>query len=178
MKNQEFNLQPEILQDDITKLVPLKKADFDALFQIASDPLVWEQHPIKDRYKKEVFEVLFDAALNSKSGFLIADAVTNEAIGTTRFYDYKPENSSIAIGYTFIGRKYWGGPYNKSNKKLLIDYAFQHVNSIFFHVAAENYRSQKAVLKLGATKVNELNFPPTPDGIPHYEYELVKSYKL
>jgi len=169
-----FNLQPDLLEDDITKLVPLQATDFDALFEIASDPLLWEQHPIKDRYKKEVFQSFFDAALSSKSGFLILDAVTNEVIGTTRFYDYKPENSSIAIGYTFIGRKYWGGFYNKSNKKLLIDYAFEHVDSIFFHIGAENFRSQKAVLKLGATKVNEMNFPPTPDGILHYEYELVK----
>ncbi|KQW98845.1 GNAT family N-acetyltransferase [Flavobacterium sp. Root420] len=174
MKNQEFNLQPEFLEDDITKLVPLEETHFNALFEIASDPLLWEQHPIKDRYKKEVFQSFFDAALDSKSGFVIVNAATNEIIGTTRFYDYKPENSSIAIGYTFLDRKYWGGSYNKSNKKLLIDYAFQHVDSIFFHIGAENFRSQKAVLKLGATKVNEMNFPPTADGILHFEYELVK----
>ena len=174
MKNQEFNLQPEFLQDDITKLVPLKETDFDALFQIASDPLLWEQHPIKDRYKKEVFQSFFDAALDSKSSFVIVDTAINEIIGTTRYYDYKPENSSIAIGYTFLDRKYWGGSHNKSNKKLLIDYAFQYVNSIFFHIGAENFRSQKEVLKLVATKVNEMNFPPTPDGILHFEYELEK----
>ena len=174
MKNQEFNLQPEFLEDDITKLVPLEETHFNALFEIASDPLLWEQHPIKDRYKKEVFQSFFDAALDSKSGFVIVNAATNEIIGTTRFYDYKPENSSIAIGYTFLDRKYWGGSYNKSNKKLLIDYAFQHVDSIFFHIGAENFRSQKAVLKLGATKVNEMNFPPTAHGIVHFEYELVK----
>lgn len=174
MKNQEFNLQPEFLEDDITKLVPLEETHFNALFEIASDPLLWEQHPIKDRYKKEVFQSFFDAALDSKSGFVIVNAATNEIIGTTRFYDYKPENSSIAIGYTFLDRKYWGGSHNKSNKKLLIDYAFQHVDSIFFHIGAENFRSQKAVLKLGATKVNEMNFPPTDDGILHFEYELVK----
>jgi RimJ/RimL family protein N-acetyltransferase len=174
MKNSEFNLQPEILEDNITKLVPLKETDFEALFEIASDPLLWEQHPIKDRYKKEVFQAFFDAALSSKSGFVIVDAISNEIIGTTRYYDYKPETSSIAIGFTFIGRKYWGGSYNKSNKKLLIDYAFEHVNSIFFHIGAENFRSQKAVLKLGAIKVNEMNFPPTSDGILHYEYKLVK----
>ena len=174
MKNIEFNLQPDLLEDDITKLIPLKETDFEALFAIASDPLMWELHPIKDRYKKEVFQPFFDAAVSSQSSFAIIDATTKQIIGTTRFYDYKPENSSIAIGYTFLDRKYWGGPHNKSNKKLLIDYAFQHVDSIYFHVGAENLRSQKAVLKLGATKVNEVNFPPTSDGILHFEYELVK----
>ncbi len=97
MKNQELNLQPDLLEDDITKLVPLKETDFDALFEIASDPLLWEQHPIKDRYKKEVFQTFFDGALNSKGGFLILDALTNEAIGTTRLYDYNTENSNLIV---------------------------------------------------------------------------------
>lgn len=121
-----------------------------------------------------MFKPFFDAAISSQSSFLILDKKTNEIIGTTRFYDYKPENSSIAIGFTFIGRKFWGGNYNRSTKKLLIDYAFQNVNSILFHVGAENIRSQKAVLKLGATKINEMNFPHNEIGILHYEYQLKK----
>lgn len=169
-----LNLQPEILENDLIKVIPLLENHFEQLYAVASDPLIWEQHPIKDRYKKEVFKPFFDAAISSQSSFLILDKKTNEIIGTTRFYDYKPENSSIAIGFTFIGRKFWGGNYNRSTKKLLIDYAFQNVNSILFHVGAENIRSQKAVLKLGATKINEMNFPHNEIGILHYEYELKK----
>lgn len=169
-----LNLQPEILENDLIKVIPLLENHFEQLYAVASDPLIWEQHPIKDRYKKEVFKPFFDAAISSQSSFLILDKKTNEIIGTTRFYDYKPENSSIAIGFTFIGRKFWGGNYNRSTKKLLIDYAFQNVNSILFHVGAENIRSQKAVLKLGATKINEMNFPHNEIGILHYEYQLKK----
>lgn len=169
-----LNLQPEILENDLIKVIPLLENHFEQLYAVASDPLIWEQHPIKDRYKKEVFKPFFDAAISSQSSFLILDKKTNEIIGTTRFYDYKPENSSIAIGFTFIGRKFWGSDYNRSTKKLLIDYAFQNVNSILFHVGAENIRSQKAVLKLGATKINEMNFPHNEIGILHYEYQLKK----
>lgn len=169
-----FNLQPEILEDDVTKLIPLQENHFDELYKVASDPLIWKQHPIKDRYRKEVFKPFFDAAINSKGAFLILDKKTNEIIGTSRYYDYNPEKSSVAIGFTFIGRKFWGGPYNKSAKKLLIDYAFQNVNAIFFHIGAENIRSQKAVLKLGTRKTNEMNFPHNGVDLLHFEYELKK----
>ena len=169
-----FNLQPEILEDDVTKLIPLQEDHFEELYKVASDPLIWEQHPIKDRYKKEVFKPFFDAAISSKGAFLILDKKTNEIMGTSRYYEYNPEESSVAIGYTFIGRKFWGGAYNKSTKKLLIDYAFQNVNSIFFHIGAENIRSQKAVLKLGTTKTNEINFPHNGVDLLHFEYELKK----
>ncbi|MFH7017497.1 GNAT family N-acetyltransferase [Flavobacterium sp. FlaQc-47] len=179
MTNSKFNLQPEILEDEITKLIPLQESDFDELYKVASDPLIWEQHPIKNRYKIEVFSSFFDAAIDSKSSFLIVDKKTNEIIGNTRFYDYNPEKSSVAIGFTFIGRKFWGGLYNKSNKKLLIDYAFQHLDSVIFHIGADNIRSQKAVEKLGAIKINEMNVTNNGIDIPHFEYELKRvNYKL
>jgi RimJ/RimL family protein N-acetyltransferase len=173
MTKSEFNLQPEILEDDITKLIPLKESDFEELYKVASDPLIWEQHPMKERYKIEVFRAFFDAAINSKSSILILDKKTNEIIGNTRYYDYDPEKSSIAIGFTFIGRKFWGGLYNKSNKKLLIDYAFQHVDSVLFHIGTDNIRSQKAVSKLGTIKIGEVNsIGNIPVNLPHFEYKL------
>lgn len=169
-----LNLQPEILENDLIKLIPLQENHFDELYKVALDPLIWEQHPVKDRCKKEVFKPFFDAAIASKGAFLIWNKNTHEVMGTTRFYDYNPEKLTIAIGYTFIDRKFWGGNFNKSAKDLLIDYAFESVNSIFFHVGAENIRSQKAVLKLGATKIGEMNMPNNGNDVPHYEYELKK----
>ena len=171
----DFNLQPEFLEDDTVKLIPLKDNHFDELYKVASDPLIWEMHPIKNRYQKEIFTPFFDGAVNSESAFLILKKDTNEVMGTTRFYDYNVEKSSVAIGYTFIERKFWGGSYNSAIKKLLIDYTFQYVNTILFHVGSENIRSQKAVLKLGALKINEINFPHSGIDIPHFEYELKKN---
>lgn len=174
MEKSNFNLQPDVLENEITKLIPLEEKHFEALFEAASDPLIWEQNPVKDRYQKEVFRTFFDIII-TKNPFLILDKQTNEIMGTTSFYDYNSEKSSIGIGYTFITRKFWGGPYNKSNKKLLIDYAFQYVDSVLFHVGAENYRSQKAVLKLGAEKINDLIFKINEIDVPYFEYELKKN---
>ncbi|MDP5201706.1 GNAT family N-acetyltransferase [Flavobacterium sp. DG2-3] len=174
MQTSNFNLQPDFLENEISKLIPLEEKHFEALFEAASDPLIWEQNPVKDRYTKEGFKTFFDIII-TKNPFLILDKQTNEVMGTTSFYDYNPEKSNVGIGYTFITRKYWGGPYNKSNKKLMMDYAFQHVDSVLFHVGSENFRSQKAVLKLGAEKINDLTFNINGVDVPYFEYELKKN---
>lgn len=81
-----FELQP-ILENEYVKIIPLKNNDFEILYNIASDPLIWEQHPNKDRYKKEVFENFFKGAIESKGAFLILDNKTNMPIGSSRYYD-------------------------------------------------------------------------------------------
>lgn len=43
-----FELQPT-LHGDLVSLRPLRPDDLDALYAVASDPLVWEQHPDRDR---------------------------------------------------------------------------------------------------------------------------------
>ena len=50
-----INLQP-VLENEIIRLQPLQQDDFERLYAVASDPLIWEQHPNKDRYKREVFQ--------------------------------------------------------------------------------------------------------------------------
>ncbi len=150
-----FNLQPENLQNELVTLVPLEEKDFESLFQVASDPLVWEQHPNKFRYQRAVFQNYFEGAIQSKGAFLILETKTNESIGSSRFYDYDQKDNSIIIGYTFIGRNFWGKEYNKSLKKLMLDYAFQYVDKVYFHIGAQNIRSQKAIEKIGAIKIDE-----------------------
>lgn len=148
-----FNLQP-VLKNEWVSLTPLTEADFDALYQVASDPLVWEQHPSRDRYKKEVFTNFFKGALESGGAFLIKSA-QGEVIGCSRYYDVKNETSEVLIGYTFFGRNYWGGHYNRAAKSLMINHAFQFVNTIVFHIGAGNIRSQNSIKKLGAIKTGE-----------------------
>lgn len=150
-----FDLQPFQLQNELIQLVPLQETDFEELYSIANDQLLWEQHPNKDRYKREVFQNFFQGAMQSKGAFFVRDTKTNEPIGSSRYYDYNPETNSVLIGYTFIGRKFWAKGYNKALKNLMMDYAFQFVDTIYFHVGATNFRSQKAVEKLGATKIDE-----------------------
>jgi len=150
-----FDLQPVHLQNEFIQLIPLQETDFEELYAVASDPLVWEQHPNKLRYQRDVFQNYFEGAMLSKGAFLIRDKQNGEVVGSSRFYDYDEKNNSVLIGYTFIGRKFWGSGHNKALKKLMLEYAFQFVDKVYFHIGAYNIRSQKAIEKIGAVKVDE-----------------------
>jgi RimJ/RimL family protein N-acetyltransferase len=150
-----MNLQP-ILENDMVSLHPLKLSDFDVLYAVASDPLIWIQHPNPDRYKKEVFETFFKGALESGGAFLISDVSTGKAIGSTRYYDYDEQKSQVLIGYTFFARDHWGTTYNKATKTLMLNHAFNFVDRVLFHIGAENKRSQIAIERLGAQKTKEI----------------------
>ena len=150
-----MELQPLHLKNELVELVPLQPAHFNELYQVAADPLIWEQHPNPDRYKKEVFENYFKGAIASNGAFLIKNILTGNAIGSSRFYDHVPEKSEIKIGYTFFSRDCWGMPFNKDVKTLMINYILQYVDNVIFHVGAENIRSQKAMEKQGAVKISE-----------------------
>lgn len=150
-----FSIQQELSNENII-IKPLFKNDFEDLFSQAADEEVWSQHPNKNRYKRDVFENFFDGAMQSQGAFVIIDKATNEIIGSTRYYDYNAEENSIFIGYTFYGKKYWGKNYNSQVKKLMLDYIFQYVDFVNFHVGNENFRSQRAMEKLGAKKLDEI----------------------
>ncbi len=169
-----INWQPALLEDDLIQLLPLQTADFEALYEAASDPLIWEQHPEKERYKKDVFQLYFDNAIASKSAFIMLDKKSGKVIGSTRYHDYKPESSSIGIGYTFLIRECWGGLYNQSSKKLLLNHAFQYVDKVFFQIGTNNIRSQKATMKLGAKKVGAVELDLNGKKLPHFTYVITK----
>ncbi len=159
-----FDLQPH-LRGELIELRPLTPADWDELFAVASDSLIWEQHPERDRYKEGVFRIFFKDALESGGAFVIIDRKTQHVIGSTRFYGYDPEKSEIEIGWTFLARKFWGGRYNAEMKRLLLNHAFKFVESVVFFVGEDNVRSQKAMEKVGAIKVGTAtrtygNHPP------------------
>jgi N-acetyltransferase len=160
-----FDLQPH-LKGELIELRPLAPGDWDELFAVASDSLIWEQHPERDRYKENVFRIFFKDALESGGAFVIIDRKTQHIIGSTRFYGFDPEKSQIEIGWTFLARKYWGGRFNAEMKRLLLNHAFRFVESVVFFVGEDNVRSQKAIEKVGAIKVGTAtraygNHPPT-----------------
>jgi len=159
-----FDLQPH-LTGELIELRPLAPEDWDDLFAVASDPFIWEQHPESDRYKENVFKVFFREALECGGAFVVIDAQTQHIIGSTRFYGYDPDKSEIEIGWTFLARKYWGGGYNAEMKRLLLNHAFKFVESVVFFVGETNFRSQKAMEKIGAIKIGLVerqygNHPP------------------
>lgn len=149
----DFNLQP-VLKSDLITLRPLRQNDFKLLFKVASDPLVWELHQQKDRYKEEVFVTFFDGAMKSKGAFAVIDNKTGLIIGSSRFRVIDESKSVIEIGWSFLGLNHWGGVYNREMKKLMINYALAYFERVVFYVHPKNFRSQRALEKLGALKGN------------------------
>jgi N-acetyltransferase len=124
--------------------------EFDALYRVACDPLIWAQHPVSNRHEPQEFRSYFDDAIRSRGALVILKAGTTEIIGATRFHGYNPENSDVEIGWTFLARSCWGGRYNKELKDLMFQHAFQFVQHVAFLIGENNIRSQRSVEKLGA----------------------------
>ena len=149
-----FDIQ-SILENENVILYPLQEQDFEELYAVSADPKIWEQHPNKDRWKKEVFKTFFEGAIQSKGAFKIIEKTNGNRIGSSRFYDYNEREDSILIGYTFYATQYWGKGINHSVKTIMLNYIFQFVSKVYFHIGANNVRSQIAISRLGATKYGE-----------------------
>jgi N-acetyltransferase len=147
-------LQP-LLSNGTVSLEPLQEEQFEELYTVASDPLIWEQHPNPDRYKRDVFRTYFNGAMASGGAFIIRDTVSGRAIGSTRFYDHDPVKREVKIGYTFFSRDCWGKKINPQVKQLMLDHAFRYVDNVIFHVGALNKRSRIAMERLGAELIGE-----------------------
>ena len=146
-----FDLQP-VLRGDLVGVRPLRSADFDELAQVARDPLIWAQHPVRDRYRYEVFTGFFAASLTS-GGALAVTSPAGDIIGSSRFHGYDQRRSEVEIGWTFLARSYWGGQVNGQLKVLMLGHAFRFVERVVFFVGPDNRRSQRALEKVGAVRV-------------------------
>jgi RimJ/RimL family protein N-acetyltransferase len=147
-----FDLQP-ILKGEILALRPLQTDDFHGLYAVASDPLIWAQHPASNRYEKAIFEGFFREAIESGGALIAVDSKNNQIVGSSRFYGYSEEKSEVEIGWTFLARSHWGGIYNYEMKQLMLRHAFKFVNKVVFLVGPGNLRSQRALEKIGAVRM-------------------------
>jgi RimJ/RimL family protein N-acetyltransferase len=147
-----FELQPHLI-GDLLEVRPLNPEDWENLFAVASDPLIWEQHPAGDRYQEEVFREFFREALESGGALVVIDGKTQNIIGSSRYFGLDSGEKEIEIGWTFLARSHWGGKYNGELKSLMLDHAFKFVESVVFLIGATNLRSQKAVEKIGGVRI-------------------------
>ena len=166
-----FDLQP-VLKGDLLGLRPLRPEDFRDLYAVASDPLIWEQHPVRDRYREEIFRGFFSESLESGGSLIAIDSKDGQVIGSSRFHGYDGGKSEIEIGWTFLARSHWGGIYNREMKQLMLRHAFQFVRSVIFLVGPQNLRSQRAMEKIGGVRVGSR---PDADGRVNFIYQITAS---
>jgi RimJ/RimL family protein N-acetyltransferase len=159
-----FDLQPA-LRGALLELRPLRPDDFAELSAAASDPGIWEQHPMSDRWKREVFEKFFAEALSSGGALVARERGTGRVVGSSRYYELDAANRTVVIGYTFLTRACWGGRHNAEFKTLMLDHAFRFVDAVLFHVDETNARSRRAMEKIGGVLAGRIE-KTKPDGSP------------
>lgn len=145
------DLQPTLAGPRIL-VRPIVSADWEAMFAAAADPQVWALHPASDRYTEAVFRGFFDGAMASGSAFSLVDRQTQTIIGSSRYHDYDPATGEIEIGWTFLARDYWGGSCNREIKGLMLAHAFTFADTVTFWVGETNWRSLRAMEKIGAVR--------------------------
>ncbi len=166
-----FDAQPHLL-GEFVELRPLQESDFEHLYAVAADPAIWEQHPEPTRFQEDVFRAFFAEHIASGGALVVLDRHTQAAIGTSRFHGYDPDYSEIEIGWTFLGRSYWGGRYNGELKSLMLAHAFRFVRNVVFVVSPVNVRSRRAVEKIGGVRVG---FRPDAGGRESIVYRLTRT---
>lgn len=170
-KSTSFDLQP-VLQGKLLELRPLHPDHYRELYAVASDPLIWEQHPAKNRCQEEGFRQFFQKALESGGAFVAIDRKEGRVIGSSRFHGYDAEGSEVEIGYTFLARSHWGGQYNREMKELMLRHAFRFVDCVVFLVDPHNLRSQRAVEKIGGVRAGSR---PNAEGRDSFLYQITVS---
>jgi RimJ/RimL family protein N-acetyltransferase len=168
------DFQPTLVGPTIT-VRPIATGDWPALFAAASDPKIWEVHPVPDRYTEPGFRKFFDGAINLRMGFTFVDRASGALIGSSRYYGYDPEKREIEIGWTFIVRSHWGGAANREVKRLMLDHAFTFVDTVVFWVGDENWRSQGAMTKIGGVKREAMFTRELSGDRPYFIFDITKA---
>ena len=126
-----------VLEDDRVLLRPLAEADREALYAVASDPMVWEQHP-------------GGALAVIRKG---DEGREDRVVGATRYDAYdEEEGGSVEIGWTYLERAQWGKGINPAMKRLMLAHAFESVARVDFRVGDTNWRSRYALEAIGAER--------------------------
>ena len=141
------------METPLVKLIPLKKKHaLDLYFNIGRNDNVFRNLLWDTPQSVLDYEVIVKQ-LKKHTSFAVINKDTNAIIGTTSYVDYSKQDRSAEIGGTFYSESVWKSHVNTHSKYLMLQYAFEILGCerVSFKTDALNERSQKAILRLGAT---------------------------
>lgn len=138
-----------VLKGERLLLRPLAEADREGLYAVASDPLVWEQHPIRNRWQRPVFDAMFDEALAAGGALAAVLGDSGALAGSSQFRPTKFDPDAMEIGWTYLARAHWGTGLNHEMKRLMLAHALASVPRVLFRIGEHNIRSRKAIEAVG-----------------------------
>ena len=108
--------------------------------------------------RTDVAAALAARARGERFAYAQLDAVTGEFAGTSSYYDVVPAARTLAIGSTWLGKRWWRTGHNTESKLLMLTHAFEALGAarVVWHTDIHNERSQNAIARLGATREGEL----------------------
>lgn len=164
-----------VLEGALLLLRPLVEDDWDELFAVASDPLVWELHPLNTRWQEPVFRAFFNEALREGGALVAVDRQNGVIAGSSQYRGYDAATSQVEIGWTFLARSHWGGQVNRAMKRLMLGHALAAVERVVFRVGETNWRSRRAMEKIGGRLTDEVERLEGPNGpIVHVIYDITR----
>ncbi|SDS55726.1 GNAT family N-acetyltransferase [Actinopolymorpha singaporensis] len=148
-----------VLSGDHVRLEPMSLAHAEGL-AAAADDQVFEHLRIRQVPRtREEGEAFVRAVLAQRDRRVLlpwtqVDAVTGEVAGTTSYYEVDPDLRTVAIGHTWLGRRWWRTGVNTEAKLLLLRRAFDDLGAVrvVWHTDLRNERSQAAIARLGAQR--------------------------
>jgi RimJ/RimL family protein N-acetyltransferase len=155
------------------RLEPLSFAHEEPLIAAAADGELWNTQvtiiPRPEGMKDYIQFALDGLAQGNQLPFVIvrkdrsasvplasgsaSDSPTSDPIvGSTRFYEIRPQDRVAAIGYTWLAKSAQRTRVNTESKLLLLTYAFEnwHCNRVELITDVLNEQSRAAILRLGA----------------------------
>lgn len=83
--------------------------------------------------------------------FAVIDRATGQVAGSTRYFDIRPADRGLEIGYTWYGEQFQRTAVNTECKFLLLHHAFEGLGALRVQLKtdARNLRSQAAIARIG-----------------------------
>lgn len=147
-----------IVENDIVKLRPVQMSDIEAIANAANDERIWEHMSVTLLTQEAVENYIENAIKEREKGisymFAVIEKKTDNIVGCTSFLDISFPHKRLEIGATWYNPTVWRSAINTNCKFLLFQYCFEvlNLNRIQIKTGHENYRSQKAIERIGAVK--------------------------
>ena len=153
-----FTQKEIILQNSRARLEPLQEKHYNDLLPIAMEREIWEftSADVKTEadFRKYFNQALLERETGNSYPFAIYDKNAGCYAGCTRYGNISLPNKRVEIGWTWYKPELQRTGINKACKFLLLEYGFKELelNRVELKTSHLNLKSQKAMLKIGATK--------------------------
>ncbi len=147
-----------VLGDDKVFLRPVEGVDTGGFREIFSDEDVWEYTVTKSVTDEEIEKFVKDALHNKQNSirytFTVVDKISGEIAASSSYGNLSEYDKCVEIGWSYVGKKFWGTHINPHMKYHMLRYAFEEMgmNRVEFKTDDANPRSGRALLKIGCKK--------------------------